>query len=112
MAVKAHAKGLKIDLSIEPSVPATIQTDPVRLRQILVNLVGNAIKFTEQGSVRLHVDCSASEQKLYLSVEDTGIGMTHEQISRNLWGFRASRYDNHKKVWRYRAWSSYMQSLG
>ncbi len=82
MSVKAHAKGLQLVVHCEPKVSAKIQTDPVRLRQILVNLIGNAIKFTESGSVTIKVCCDAPKQNLHVAIQDTGIGLTDSQISR------------------------------
>jgi len=82
MQVKATAKGLALDSIIENKIPMIIHSDPIRLRQILVNLLGNAIKFTEIGRVRLRVCYVKSENCLRLSVEDSGIGMSEEQIAR------------------------------
>ncbi|NJK90684.1 MAG: transporter substrate-binding domain-containing protein [Blastochloris sp.] len=75
-------KKLRIDYLVEDSVPARLLLDGVRLRQVLFNLLGNAVKFTEQGSI--HVRASASEDKLPglvtlgISVQDTGIGIDPE----------------------------------
>ncbi len=85
MNVKAQAKGLKLDVQNITGLPERIQSDPLRLRQILVNLVGNAIKFTEVGgvTVRMMMDkTSAGGPFLKFEVRDTGIGMTSEQMSR------------------------------
>jgi signal transduction histidine kinase len=82
LSVKAQSKGLPLELILDSSVPATIYTDPVRVRQILVNLIGNAIKFTDQGRIKLRVTCDVSEQMLDLAIEDSGIGMSSEQVSR------------------------------
>ncbi|MCR4411487.1 MAG: ATP-binding protein, partial [Thermoguttaceae bacterium] len=84
MRVRASAKGLPLTLEFEGPLPATIATDPVRLRQILINLVGNAIKFTEAGEVRLRARLinHAGEPKLECEVIDTGIGMSEEQVKR------------------------------
>ncbi|MFI4854076.1 MAG: PAS domain S-box protein [Phycisphaerales bacterium JB065] len=82
MSVKAKAKAISLDFHYESKIPATIQTDPVRLRQILVNLVGNAIKFTELGKVTVSVrldHAATNSPKLRFAVTDTGIGMTPEQ---------------------------------
>ncbi len=78
MAATAHQKGLQIQASIAPDVPESLLGDPTRLRQVLLNLIGNAVKFTERGSVHVeagverHVD---SEIMLRFSVKDTGIGI-------------------------------------
>ena len=83
MKVRADAKALRLSAEYQESLPEIIQTDPFRLRQILVNLVANAIKFTEVGGVRIVVQ---SEQKsenalgLRFDVVDTGIGIAQEHI--------------------------------
>ena len=83
MEVKASSKGLVLNAVCETPIPTVVQTDPVRLRQILVNLIGNAIKFTETGSVTLRVRYdSTGDGVLSFAVADTGIGMTSEQVSR------------------------------
>jgi Amt family ammonium transporter len=81
MQVRAVDKNLRLEASFQGFLPETIQTDPMRLRQILVNLVGNAIKFTECGVIRLHVYCEHKQCRLGIAVEDTGIGMTAEQMA-------------------------------
>lgn len=75
-------KGLCVGTRCEDSVPDTVRTDPVRLRQILINLVGNAIKFTDTGRVDVNISTShsASGQRLSISVEDTGIGIPESVI--------------------------------
>jgi len=85
MRVRAEAKNLPLETEYVGPIPETIQCDPTRLRQILINLLGNAIKFTELGSVRLDVRLVQSTNKppfLQFDVIDTGIGMTQEQISK------------------------------
>jgi PAS domain S-box-containing protein len=81
--VRAEAKGLPFSLEYDGVIPETIQSDPTRLRQILINLVNNAIKFTEVGSVRLvarFVD-DRSGPRMQFNVVDTGLGMTEEQVA-------------------------------
>jgi two-component system, sensor histidine kinase and response regulator len=84
MSRRAVEKGLQFNVDYRAAVPETIESDPARLRQILLNLLGNAIKFTEKGGVRLEVGLHAQpdggQPMLGLSVSDTGIGMTAEQI--------------------------------
>ena len=78
LALRAHQKGLELAYRVHPEVPAYVVGDPGRLRQVLVNLVGNAIKFTHQGEVVVNVERlsqSAGELELLFSVSDTGIGI-------------------------------------
>lgn len=82
LALHAHAKGLELACRIAPDVPQIVVGDAGRLRQVLVNLVGNAVKFTEQGEVVLDVaTCSQSDQEITLrfSVSDTGIGVPSDK---------------------------------
>jgi PAS domain S-box-containing protein len=81
----ASAKGLELILSVPTDIPMGLSGDPHRLHQILVNLVGNAIKFTPAGEVELRVDLienTTEKIKLRFGVRDTGIGMTKEEISK------------------------------
>ncbi len=83
MRVRAAEKKTTFDVKFAGPVPKTIQSDPTRLRQIVLNLVGNAIKFTEVGGVTVTVRCQASDSpdpKLVVEVADTGIGMTEAQV--------------------------------
>lgn len=89
MRVKANAKKLELRVQYLGPVPRIIKSDPTRIRQILVNLVGNAIKFTEVGEIQLLVQLrqegTPQEGKQYLleiGVKDTGIGMTPTQLAR------------------------------
>jgi PAS domain S-box-containing protein len=83
MRVRAMEKDLTLDVEYNPPLPAVIRTDPVRLRQILVNLVGNAVKFTESGGVRILVRVSREPRPhMTFQVVDTGIGLTQDQIAR------------------------------
>lgn len=78
MRVQAEAKQLKIELNILEIIPSKIYADPTRLRQVLFNLIGNAIKFTEQGTVS--VSLSSGDGKLSCSVRDSGIGMSQSTL--------------------------------
>ncbi len=80
MRPRAKGKGVGVGLSYDSLVPEGVMTDPMRLRQILFNLVGNAIKFTEVGGILVHMSYDRSEQKLQYKVVDTGIGMNPEQV--------------------------------
>src|ERR1700728_872927 len=78
LGVRARTKGLDLNCVIESSVPAAVLGDPVRLRQVLVNLAGNAIKFTESGEVAVRVRAVDSSGQLRFEVTDTGIGISPE----------------------------------
>ena len=85
MRVRADAKGLPLTVEFAGPIPETIHTDPTRLRQILINLVGNAIKFTETGQVRAVVSLARETRhgpQLQFDVIDSGIGMDPPQMER------------------------------
>ena len=81
LAPQAATKGLKLAAYVAADVPERVMGDPLRLRQILFNLLGNALKFTEKGSVRVSLE-RAGETDLCIKVADTGIGLTEEQRER------------------------------
>ncbi len=78
----AESKGVEFSLDYKFPLPLTINTDPVRLKQILLNLVSNAIKFTDKGSVTVRVQCFKEKQTIEFDIIDTGIGLTPEQSSK------------------------------
>ncbi len=83
-ALRAHEKGLELIVDIDPTVPDGVVGDPVRLQQIIGNLVANAIKFTERGHVLVHVGedaRAAGSTRLHVSVTDTGIGIPADKQS-------------------------------
>jgi two-component system, sensor histidine kinase and response regulator len=85
IALRAGEKGLELIVDVESTVPRGVRGDPTRLRQIVLNLLGNAVKFTEQGEVRLSVrrlDAADGTVRLRLEITDTGLGLTAEQRSR------------------------------
>jgi signal transduction histidine kinase/HAMP domain-containing protein/ActR/RegA family two-component response regulator len=85
MRARCEAKGLRLEVEWDGPFPETIQTDDTRLRQILVNLVGNAVKFTDVGTVRLTTRLSHDRDNqpiMEFDIVDTGIGMTGEQVTR------------------------------
>jgi signal transduction histidine kinase/ActR/RegA family two-component response regulator len=85
LIAQAESKGIRLECTISPEVPGTVQGDPVRLRQVLLNLVGNAIKFTDTGSVSVTVDAAGANREsieLRFAVQDTGVGIPPEQQSR------------------------------
>jgi len=82
---QAERKGLAFVVSIMPDVPPYVRGDPGHLRQVLINLLGNAVKFTERGSVTLHVSRigeEAGQTRLKFSVRDTGIGIAPDKLPR------------------------------
>jgi signal transduction histidine kinase/DNA-binding response OmpR family regulator/HAMP domain-containing protein len=84
-AQKAHDKGLEFLAHVAPGVPDHLLGDPLRLGQILTNLVNNAVKFTERGEIRLNIELmerTGEKVQLKCSVRDTGIGMTPEQSAK------------------------------
>ena len=83
--IRDQARGATLELSyfIEPAVPATVATDPGRLRQVLINLLANAVKFTEEGGIHLRVGLCEQEEDhaiLAISVRDTGIGIPATKV--------------------------------
>jgi two-component system sensor histidine kinase/response regulator len=84
MAPRAHDKGLHLEMRLDPAVPRALCGDPGRLRQILINLLGNAIKFTEAGAITLSVRAGAASGttvRLQFVVEDTGIGIPESALA-------------------------------
>jgi signal transduction histidine kinase/DNA-binding response OmpR family regulator len=90
LTLRAHEKGLEVAYHVHPEVPDAVVGDPGRLRQILVNLVGNAIKFTERGEIVVEVECLEEDQPwpqrqtaesvgLHVLVRDTGVGIPHDK---------------------------------
>jgi signal transduction histidine kinase/DNA-binding response OmpR family regulator len=82
LAWRAHEKGLELTCDIRPEVPEEIVADPTRLHQIILNLVGNAIKFTDRGEVAITVSVNSTQQDqadLHFQVRDTGIGIPAEK---------------------------------
>ncbi len=85
MRVRAQEKGLPLEIRFDGTMPQSIQSDPIRLRQILINLTANAVKFTETGSVCVEarmVGAGSADPKLQVDVIDSGIGMSAEQTAR------------------------------
>ena len=84
-ALNAHERGLELTLLMDPDVPSALRGDPGRLRQVLTNMIGNAVKFTEQGEVALAVELESETVEvatLRFKVRDTGIGIAPEKIER------------------------------
>ncbi len=85
LGLKAAEKGIKLNISFEKNIPQIIKTDPLRLKQILMNIIGNAIKFTERGSVEVTLKLLQKNNEssdLAFVVQDTGRGISKEQASK------------------------------
>jgi signal transduction histidine kinase/CheY-like chemotaxis protein len=85
LAPRAHQKGLELNCNIDPDLPETLKGDPGRLRQILINLLGNALKFTERGEITLAIQQESGDDtvtSLHFTVQDTGIGIPAEKQGR------------------------------
>jgi len=84
IAVRAHAKGLELSCRVLPDVPAKLSGDPGRLRQVILNLLGNSLKFTERGELAVRVERdpdSAEPGALFFAVSDTGIGIPSDKLT-------------------------------
>lgn len=82
---QVEEKGLEFSLDIQKSVPRIIKGDPLRVRQILFNLISNAVKFTEKGSIKISIDTlnnNSEQPKLVFSIADTGVGIPEEAIEK------------------------------
>ncbi|OQW67126.1 MAG: hypothetical protein BVN35_20595 [Proteobacteria bacterium ST_bin11] len=82
MGLRAAEKGLRIDLVIEAGLPSHFVGDPNCLRQVILNLVGNSVKFTDTGSIGVSISRAEGVEMLHFAISDTGIGMTPEQTER------------------------------
>ncbi|HEY6023117.1 MAG TPA: ATP-binding protein [Pseudolabrys sp.] len=82
MAPRAQAKGIEIASFVDERVPTHVVGDSARLRQVVLNLVGNAIKFTEKGGVAVTVEPGERENEIHFEVRDTGIGLKTEDLAR------------------------------
>lgn len=100
MKMKAADKGLELKLSVNPQIPSRLWGDDVRIRQILVNLMSNAVKYTETGSVTLEVDVAVKGDvaELIFRVEDTGIGIREEDIDKLCQEFERIEEERNRKV--------------
>ena len=83
MWLRAHDKGLAFEVNVDPKVPTAFYGDEVRIKQIIINLLNNAVKYTSKGSVELRIECNDVEEgsaELCISVSDTGIGIRKEDL--------------------------------
>ncbi|MFW5443015.1 MAG: ATP-binding protein [Methylococcaceae bacterium] len=101
-ALKMNEKGLKFIMEVDPNIPKSLILDAVRLRQVLLNLIGNAIKFTDKGFVRLRAyttneDKNNSKLDLLIDVEDSGIGISDDHLEKVFGEFEQTSGQNQKK---------------
>ncbi len=97
---RAEEKGLALNIEHDPAIPPTLCGDPVRLQQILLNLAGNAVKFTEKGRVTLKVSLTELRDRrcdLHFEVRDTGIGMSAEELAVVFDSFRQASGETTRK---------------
>jgi two-component system, sensor histidine kinase and response regulator len=91
--IRAQEKGIEVDWSIRGDLPEWVVGDPTRLRQVLTNLLGNGVKFTQKGEVRLELECfesTATETRIRFAVKDTGIGIPEQHQKSIFEEFRQS----------------------
>lgn len=106
LAQKAAEKGIELLLDCSEGLPAYLSGDPTHLRQVLVNLLNNAVKFTPQGSVTLkveeHANGAPEKTKLHFTVRDTGIGIAAEQLGNIFSGYMQASAKAPPELWRYK----------
>ena len=99
LQLKADEKGLALALTVAPSVPERLVGDPTRLNQIVMNLCGNAIKFTERGGVRIETHGEAIDDRTWLAIEviDSGIGIPEDRLEKIFEEFTQAYSDTTRK---------------
>ncbi len=103
LALRADEKGLELLCEVSPQVPEIVSGDSGRLRQILLNLIGNALKFTAEGEIALKVQMELLEDastNLHFIVSDTGIGIAAEKLQSHLRLLQPGRHVDDTGVWR------------
>jgi signal transduction histidine kinase len=95
MRFKAEQKGIAMEVKVDDDVPQQLMGDPTRLNQIVMNLAGNAVKFTEQGSVTIHARYASGE--LSIDVIDTGIGIPEDRLEKIFEEFTQAYSDTTRK---------------
>lgn len=101
ISVMAEKKGLTFTIDVDPTLPSQLLSDEVRIKQIIINLLGNAVKYTQQGSVSLSVHCrrtSSNKALVTYSVEDTGIGIRKESIPHLFSAFKRVDEDKNRYI--------------
>ena len=114
LSLRAHQKGLELAFEVAADVPEQMVGDSGRLRQIIMNLTGNAIKFTEHGEVVLSVirEPQADGLMLRFTIRDSGIGIPADKLGEDIWRLRTGRFFHHPRLRRNRIGIEYLQALG
>ena len=112
LAARAYAKGIGIGCHVAPDVPTIITADPGRVRQVLLNLIGNAIKFTDSGGVLVEVTMAGADARpaIRFTVSDTGPGIAGRRSGSHLRGVRTGRRHVDAQAWRRRPRSRHLQA--
>ncbi|MCR4605514.1 MAG: DegV family EDD domain-containing protein [Eubacterium sp.] len=99
--IRAQDKGLKFSVEVEPDLPSQLVGDEMRIRQVLINILNNAIKYTKEGSVKLSIQCEqidANRTKVIYSVTDTGMGIRKENIPHLFDAFKRIEENKNKYI--------------
>ena len=99
--IRAKEKNLDFHINVAPDIPSELRGDEVRIKQVLMNILNNAIKYTKEGSISLTVECEAQEDNIYniiYTVEDTGMGIKKEDIPYLFTAFKRVDEDNTKHI--------------
>ena len=95
---KATDKGLKYDLTVSEDIPSVLIGDEIRVRQVMLNLINNAIKYTHEGSVSVNVSYEDQDEMLNVVVSDTGIGIRNEDLSKLFVAFQRLEEDKNRNI--------------
>ena len=95
---KAEDKGLTYEMFVEEDIPSVLKGDEIRVRQVMLNIINNAIKYTEEGSVKIHVSFDRKKNILRTEVSDTGMGIRKEDLGKLFDSFRRLEETKNRKV--------------
>ena len=95
---KAEDKGLEYNLKVSEDIPSVLLGDEIRVRQVMLNLINNAIKYTHEGSVSIDVSYDKPSQMLWVAVKDTGIGIKSEDIEKLFGSFQRLEEDKNRNI--------------
>jgi signal transduction histidine kinase/CheY-like chemotaxis protein/NAD-dependent dihydropyrimidine dehydrogenase PreA subunit len=94
----ANNKGIEFKFEVEGSIPEFLYGDDIRVRQVLTNICGNAVKFTEAGYVRLKITASEASEKIIFEIKDTGIGIREEDLPKLFHAFEQSKTEKNRYI--------------